>query len=53
MSGAVKRIGIGIAEDAQKVIDSAQHVSGNFITVCYCRPGTVDFKAVAYAVQIV
>ncbi len=30
MPATVKRIGIGIAEDAQKVIDSATSVSGNF-----------------------
>jgi len=53
MSGAIKRIGIGIAEDAQKVIDSAKQVSGNFITVCYCRPGIVAIKNVVNAVQIV
>ena len=53
MSGAVRRIGIGIAEDAQKVIDSAKQVSGNFTTVCYCRPGIVDIKTVMNAVQIV
>ncbi len=46
MSGAIKRIGIGIAEDAEKVISSANGVSGNFTTVCYCRPGTVDIKTV-------
>jgi predicted methyltransferase MtxX (methanogen marker protein 4) len=53
MSGAVRRIGIGIAEDAQKVIDSANNVNGNFTTVCYCRPGIVDIKTVTNAVQIV
>ena len=30
MSARVRRIGIGIAEDAQKVIDSANSVSGEF-----------------------
>jgi putative methanogen marker protein 4 len=53
MSGPIKRIGIGIAEDAPKVIDSADSVSGKFITACYCRPGTVDKKRVRNTVQIV
>ena len=44
MSGAVKRVGIGIADDAQKVIESATGVRGNFVTVCYCQPGTADIK---------
>ena len=44
MSGAVKRVGIGIAEDAQKVIDSANGVSGNFTTVCYCQTRNCRYK---------
>jgi putative methanogen marker protein 4 len=42
MPGAKKRIGIGIAEDPEKVIASAGEVSGPFETVCYCRPGVAD-----------
>ena len=53
MSGPVKRIGIGISDDVQKVIDSANNVSGKFITVCYCRPGVVDKKRAGNTVQIV
>ena len=53
MSGPVKRIGIGISDDVQKVIDSANNVSGKFITVCYCRQGVVDKKRAGNTVQIV
>jgi putative methanogen marker protein 4 len=42
MPAAVKRIGIGILEDPDKVIDSAIEVSGRFDVVCYCRPGVVS-----------
>jgi putative methanogen marker protein 4 len=44
MPWALKRIGIGIAEDPEKVIASANRVSGPFETVCYCCPGTADKK---------
>jgi putative methanogen marker protein 4 len=44
MPGALKRIGIGIAEDPEKVIASANSVSGPFETICYCRPGVADSK---------
>ena len=44
MPGPVKRIGIGIAEDPEKVIESANRVSGKFETICYCNPGIVDRK---------
>ncbi|MCK9591687.1 MAG: methanogenesis marker protein Mmp4/MtxX [Methanoregula sp.] len=53
MSGAIRRIGIGIAEDAQKVIDSANSVRGKFITVCYCRPGIVGKNSIGNTVQVV
>jgi len=53
MSGAVKRVGIGIADGAQKVVESATRVSGNFVTVCYCQPGTVDIKTFRNLVQVV
>jgi len=44
MPGALKRIGIGIAEDPEKVIASANSVCGSFETICYCRPGVADSK---------
>lgn len=44
MSGALKRIGIGIAKDPDKVIASANRVSGPFETICYCCPGVADIK---------
>jgi putative methanogen marker protein 4 len=53
MPDPIKRIGIGIADDAQKVIESANSVSGKFITACYCRPGIVDKKMVGNAVEII
>jgi len=42
MSEALRRIGIGIAEEPEKVVASANTVSGPFETICYCSPGTVD-----------
>ena len=53
MSGAVRRVGIGIADEAQKVVESATRVSGNFVTVCYCQPGTVEIKTFRNLVQVV
>jgi len=53
MSGAVKQVGIGIEKEAQKVIDSATRVSGRFITVCYCQPGTVERETLAPAVKVI
>ncbi len=44
MPGALKRIGIGIAEDPDKVISGANSVSGPFETVCYGCPGLADNK---------
>lgn len=44
MSGALKRIGIGIAKEPDKVIASANRVSGPFETICYCCPGVADIK---------
>jgi putative methanogen marker protein 4 len=52
MPGALKRIGIGIAEDPEKVIASANSVSGAFETICYCKPGVVDHKSVGKNVHI-
>jgi putative methanogen marker protein 4 len=53
MSAKVRRIGIGIAEDAQKVIDSATRLSGNFITICYCRPGIIEKNTAGKFIEIV
>ncbi|MFA4861336.1 methanogenesis marker protein Mmp4/MtxX [Methanoregula sp.] len=53
MPAALKRIGIGIAEDAEKVLASAEQVSGPFETICYCKPGCIGHKAVNAAVRIV
>ncbi|RPI39346.1 MAG: phosphotransacetylase [Methanoregulaceae archaeon] len=44
MPGALRRIGIGIEKDPDKVIASAISVSGPFETICYCRPGIADKK---------
>ena len=44
MPGALRRIGIGIAADPDKVIASANSASGSFETVCYCCPGVADKK---------
>jgi putative methanogen marker protein 4 len=52
MPGALRRIGIGIAEDPDKVIASASRVSGQFETICYCRPGVADKKNLHKNVQI-
>jgi predicted methyltransferase MtxX (methanogen marker protein 4) len=47
MSPEIKRIGIGIGDDAGNVIASAQSVAGKFLVICYCRPSTVDAKTLA------
>ena len=53
MQGAVKKIGIGLAEDAGKVLESARDAgSPGREIICYCRPGTVDKKAVTGTVRI-
>jgi putative methanogen marker protein 4 len=41
MPGAVKRIGIGIAEDAEKVISSLERLPDRIEITIYCRPGTL------------
>jgi putative methanogen marker protein 4 len=52
MPAALKRIGIGIAEDPEKVLISAEHVSGPFTTVCYCRLGCLGRKPGHAAVEV-
>jgi putative methanogen marker protein 4 len=46
MPGALRRIGIGIAKDPDKVIASAGSASGPFETICYCHPGIAGVKTV-------
>lgn len=41
MQGAVRRIGIGIAEDCEKVFASIADLKGCCEVICYCRSGTV------------
>jgi putative methanogen marker protein 4 len=53
MPAALKRIGIGIAEDPEKVLLSAESVSGPFSTICYCLPGGAGRKAGNAAVRII
>jgi putative methanogen marker protein 4 len=52
MPGALRRIGIGIAEDPDKVIASANRASGQFETICYCRPGVADKKKLHKTVRL-
>ena len=52
MSAKIRRIGIGIAEDAPKVIESANTVQGNFCVICYCRPGIVSKKTAGDGIYI-
>ncbi|MFA5347291.1 MAG: methanogenesis marker protein Mmp4/MtxX [Methanoregula sp.] len=52
MPAKIRRIGIGIEEDARRVIDSTDSVRGDFTIVCYCRPGTVDKKTAGKDVEI-
>jgi putative methanogen marker protein 4 len=52
MPGAVKRIGIGIAEDAQKVLDSVRNLGPEILITCYCTPHTVDPAMVGNSVEI-
>jgi len=53
MPAKISRIGIGIADDAQKVIDSTSGVRGNFTIVCYCRPGIAGKNTVGKSVEII
>ena len=52
MPATLRRIGIGIADDVRKVIDSVNGLNGNFIPVCYCRPGIVDTNSVGKSIGI-
>jgi putative methanogen marker protein 4 len=53
MPGALRHIGIGIAKDPEKVIASANRVSGLFETICYCCPGVADKKTAQKNVQVI
>jgi putative methanogen marker protein 4 len=53
MPAPLKRIGIGIADDVEKVLSSAVSMSGTFITACYCRPGIIDKKRGSTSLEIV
>jgi putative methanogen marker protein 4 len=52
MHGALKRIGIGIGGDAEKVVESALSTGGKFGIVCYCRPGTITTRIPESALRI-
>ncbi|MDO9036239.1 MAG: methanogenesis marker protein Mmp4/MtxX [Methanoregula sp.] len=52
MPGPVKRIGIGVVKDPEKVIESANRVSGKFEILCYCCPGIVDRNTAGTGVSI-
>jgi putative methanogen marker protein 4 len=52
MPGTRKQIGIGIEEDPEKVVASANDAAGPFDVICYCRPGTVDKKTAGKSVRI-
>ena len=44
MQGAVKKIGIGLAEEPEKVLQSARDARAGLVVICYCLPGTIDQK---------
>lgn len=52
MPGALKRIGIGIETDPEKVIESANNASGKFEIICYCLPGIADRKTASKNVTV-
>ncbi|MGD0080430.1 MAG: methanogenesis marker protein Mmp4/MtxX [Methanoregula sp.] len=52
MHGALKRIGIGIDGDAEKVVESVLSIGGKFRIICYCRPGTIATRISENAVDI-
>ena len=52
MPGPVRRIGIGVAEDPDRVMTSANRVSGTFEIICYCSPGTIDKKTAGNGVSV-
>jgi len=52
MPAHVKRVGIGIGDDAEKVIVSANRVCGGFEVICYCLPGTVHAGTASAGVKV-
>jgi putative methanogen marker protein 4 len=52
MPDEVKHIGIGIAEDAENVIASAESLDGRCKITCYCRPGTLIRKPAGKNIHI-
>jgi putative methanogen marker protein 4 len=52
MPGAVKRIGIGIAEDAENVVRSITGLGDRVEVICYCLPGTVPVKPAEKNIQV-
>ncbi len=52
MPGPVRRIGIGIAEDPEKVLESANRMGGKFEIICYCSPGIINKKISGNRVSI-
>ncbi len=53
MQGAIKKIGIGIAKDAGKILESAVAAGSPCREiVCYSNPGTVDRNRVAGSVKL-
>jgi len=53
MPAALRRIGIGIADDPEKVIGSVLGTGGKFATFCYCLPGIVAVKPADSTIHIV
>ncbi|NMB78968.1 MAG: methanogenesis marker protein Mmp4/MtxX [Methanomicrobiales archaeon] len=52
MPCAVKRIGIGIEKDADKVLESASRLSGRCEIICYCRPGVISRRDIEPRIRI-
>lgn len=42
MPAAIRRVGIGVAADAEKVIASIPPLLGQCIVICYCSPGALS-----------
>ena len=53
MPAALKRIGIGIGDDPDKVLSSVAGIAGKFETFCYCNPGTVTEKPADDTIHII
>jgi putative methanogen marker protein 4 len=51
MPAHLKRVGIGIGDDAEKVINSASRVGADVEVICYCLPGTVRIKPTAAGIR--